>query len=185
MNEEFPDLSRNEHWFDIKVLKGNKGITNEIDYSTQYKSVCKAFDACGINSQKKTHAGRGCGALHAEVAGASEDQLRRHGRWNAQSMENNYLTSLPRQSIRVINGFPALPRASATPSEDLQAKIFPLVDQILSRVGSGYTEGSEELSSSTYPKTICGQVLLLLLKKLQVIFLKDLVFLKVDYPTHP
>lgn len=191
MNEDFPDLSKNELWFDIKVLKGNKGITNEIDYSTQYKSVCKAFDACGINSQKKTHAGRGCGARHAEIAGASEDQLRRHGRWNAQSMENNYLTSLPRQSIRVINGFPAaggqfwLPRASVTPSEDLQVKIFPLVDQVLSSVESGYTEGSEELSSSTYPKTICGQGFLLLLKKLRVIFLQDSVFFKVDYPTHP
>ncbi|OBZ80450.1 hypothetical protein A0J61_11501, partial [Choanephora cucurbitarum] len=125
MNEEFPDLSKNELWFDIKILKGNKGITNENDYSTQYKSICKVLDACGINSQKKIHAGR-------EIAGTSEDQLRRHGRWNAQSMENNYLTSLPRQSIRVINGFPAaggqfwLPRASVTPSEDLQAKVFPL-----------------------------------------------------------
>lgn len=53
MGELFPNLQRNEFWFDINVLKGKKSLTDEIDYSTQYKSLCKSFDVCGINSIRK------------------------------------------------------------------------------------------------------------------------------------
>ena len=53
MNKDFSDLSRNELWSDIKTLKRKKGITDKIDYSTQYKTVYKAFDVCGIDSQRK------------------------------------------------------------------------------------------------------------------------------------
>ena len=65
MNKDFSDLSRNELWSDIKTLKRKKGITDKIDYSTQYKTVYKAFDVCGIDSQRKI-------------------------RWNTKSMESNY-----------------------------------------------------------------------------------------------
>lgn len=191
-NEPFPDFQRNENWFDIKVLKSNKGsITEEIDYKTQWLSICKAFETCNINSVKKTHAGRGCGARHAEIAGASEDQLRRHGRWNASSMENNYLSSLPRQSIRVINGFPGvgkqfwLPRATITPPLVLQQKIFPWIENILPLIEGGYEEDGSDEGTTGYPKTICGQSFLKLLVKMRVILLQDAVFLKLVSPQNP
>ncbi|KAG2228006.1 hypothetical protein INT45_012030 [Circinella minor] len=71
------------------------------------------------------HAGRGSGARDAELRGATEDQLQRHGCWNMQSMERHYLMKLSRSSIRAVNGFPTtqgwywLPRALIEPSESL------------------------------------------------------------------
>src|SRR5439155_602085 len=103
-NEDFPRFTTNSDWFDVKVAKGvyrDRAMT----YSAQLNAINRAFKACNISSNKKTHAGRGSGARHAEIDGATEDQLRRHGQWNMQSMEACYLTSLPRQSIRIINGF--------------------------------------------------------------------------------
>lgn len=44
---------------------------------------------------KVTYACRESGAKQAEIDDASEDQLRRHGRWNMQAMELCYLTGLP------------------------------------------------------------------------------------------
>jgi hypothetical protein len=56
-----PTFATNEDWYGIKVSKTHKGsLTEQIDYKTQYNSVYKAFDACNINSIKKTHVGRGC-----------------------------------------------------------------------------------------------------------------------------
>ncbi|KAG2211038.1 hypothetical protein INT45_013577 [Circinella minor] len=89
-------------------------------------SVNNAFAAVGINSVKKTHSGRQAGAREAEMAGLSHDHIRRVGRWNSESMENNYLTCLPRTAIRVIQGFPEekgcfwLPRALVTSPLSLQ-----------------------------------------------------------------
>ena len=85
-------------WFNLKIAKGvyyNKPLT----YVTYYAATTRAFDACSVSISKKTHAGRGSGAQHAEIDGATEDQLRWHDRWNMQSMETCYLTSLPRSSI--------------------------------------------------------------------------------------
>ncbi|KAI9470596.1 MAG: transcriptional activator of glycolytic enzymes-domain-containing protein [Benjaminiella poitrasii] len=61
-----------------------------------------AFAAVSINSVKKTHSGRQAGAREAEMAGLSQDHIHRVGQWNRESMENNYLTCLPRVAIRVI-----------------------------------------------------------------------------------
>ena len=81
------------------------------------------------------HAARGSGARMAELAGASEDQIRRLGRWNNQSMENCYLTNLPNEVIRA--GFaPAqetyfLQRAAINPALALKQMIFPQIESAL------------------------------------------------------
>ncbi|OAD75718.1 hypothetical protein PHYBLDRAFT_143967 [Phycomyces blakesleeanus NRRL 1555(-)] len=70
-------------------------------------------------------------------------------------MESNYLTSLPRQSIRIIDGFPGigkqfwLPRASVLPSASLQTKIFPLVEEILPLIEDGYEDEQNSTDSTT------------------------------------
>lgn len=112
----------------------------------------KAFAALNINSLKKTHSGRQSGAQEAEMAGLSYDHIRRVGRWNSKSMENNYLTCLPRKAIRVIQGFPEergcfwLPRALVTPPLSLQRKVFPQVEQ-----------WQERMQNDTSCQTICGE----------------------------
>jgi hypothetical protein len=54
-----------------------------------------------------------------------------------------------------------------------------MIDSILNKVEAGYLDGNNNQgnnASSGYPRTICGQRFLLLLKKLRVIFLQDAVF---------
>ena len=42
----------------------------------------------------------------AELKGASEDQIRRAGRWNQEQMVGCYLNSLPRKFMRIMAGHP-------------------------------------------------------------------------------
>ncbi|POM69650.1 Hypothetical protein PHPALM_14049 [Phytophthora palmivora] len=57
-------------------------------------------------SKAKTYAARGSGSRMAELAGATDSQIRRLGRWNASSMEGCYLTALQREATRSLAGFP-------------------------------------------------------------------------------
>jgi hypothetical protein len=174
-NEGFPCFTTNKHWFDLKIAKGVQ-TNRPLTYSSQLNAINRAFKACHISSSKKTHAGRGSGARHAEIDGATEDQLRRHGRWNMQSMEACYLNSLPRKSIRIINGFPEekghywLPRSDICPPESLQKKIFPKAEHLLFQVNSGDCETS-----------ICAQAFLQLLIKMRKIILQDAVMFRADH----
>jgi hypothetical protein len=93
----------------------------------------KAFSALGMQSKAKTHAARGSSSRMAELAGASESQIRRLGRWNAGAMEGCYLTALPRDAMRSLADFSPdircffLGRAVLLPSESLQCEVFPFV----------------------------------------------------------
>ncbi|KAG1437592.1 hypothetical protein G6F57_020188 [Rhizopus arrhizus] len=116
-------------WFNLKIAKGvdyNKPLT----YTAHYAATIRAFDACSVSISKKTHMGRSSGAQHAEIDGATEVQLRRHGRWNMQGMKSCYLMSLPRSLIRIINGFSSnkgdywRARSNICPPESLQRKVF-------------------------------------------------------------
>lgn len=170
--EEFPSFEDND-WFEIKVCKGHDRM-KEMSYDTQRRAITKAFKRCQIHSRHKTHAGRGSGARYAVSSGATEDQVRKHGRWQQDALQKHYLTGLPKQVIRTMNGFPPeghgffLKRACVTPSEELQQKIFPQVEDYLDRVQRG--DGCQ--------RTICGQGFLLLLQKLRLIFLQDVVMLR-------
>ncbi|SAL98033.1 hypothetical protein [Absidia glauca] len=42
----------------------------------------------------------------AEIVGANEDQIRRQGRWNNATMNGAYLTSLPKEMVRLMASFP-------------------------------------------------------------------------------
>ncbi|KAG2211522.1 hypothetical protein INT45_009793 [Circinella minor] len=104
--EPFPDFSTSENWFKIKMLKGCDRF-QDMAYTTQNDAIRCAFNACDIASLHTTHAGHGSGARDAELHGASEDSLCRHGGWNMQSMERYYLSKISRELLRTINGFPA------------------------------------------------------------------------------
>jgi hypothetical protein len=95
----------------------------------------------------------------ADLAGASENQLRRLGSWNSQALEGYYLTSLPREAMRVLAGFPPtmghfyLKRAAITPSEELQQQVFPEVDAILAKVETGVYE--QTMAASAFLRLLC------------------------------
>lgn len=176
--EAFPDFSMNQNWFKTKLTRGREAHKS-VSYNTQLNSVNTAFAALGITSVKKTHSGRQAGAREAEMAGLSQDHIRRVGQWNRESMENNYLTCLPRVAIRVIQGFPEekgcfwLPRALVSPPLSLQKKIFPSVE-----------EWQQKMQEDPTCQTICGEGFLKLLIELRVIILQDAVLLKQIAPDH-
>ena len=133
-NEPIPDFSDPPQWYDIKLLKGGKDQTSPISYKAHYDATMKAFKALGMQSKAKTHAARGSATRMAELAGASESQIRRLGRWNASAMEGCYLSALPREAMRTLAGFPPdqrvfyLNRAAVAPDSAIQAKGFPFLD---------------------------------------------------------
>ncbi|KAG2211526.1 hypothetical protein INT45_012682 [Circinella minor] len=57
--EQFPDMTRPEEWYIIKLFKS--GATNDlkmaVSHDAHYKAFKKAFDDCHIKSTSITHAG--------------------------------------------------------------------------------------------------------------------------------
>ena len=90
-----------------------------------------AFKEIGQSCKAKTPAAWGSGARMAELTGASEEQIRRLGRWNNNAMENCYLTNLPREAMRTLAGFRTdrgcffIRRAVIEPAPALKNLIFP------------------------------------------------------------
>ncbi|KAL3681957.1 hypothetical protein R1sor_024913 [Riccia sorocarpa] len=116
----------------------------------------------------------------AELGGASESQIRRLGKWNNQAMENCYLTSLPRETLRTLAGFSPvqgqfyLPRMAVQPPPELTSKIFPEVEEWLRKVDTG-----------EYEQSIAAGGFLRLLLLLRVVILQDSVLLRQSHPSHP
>ncbi|KAL3702058.1 hypothetical protein R1sor_020080 [Riccia sorocarpa] len=178
--EDFPSFARSSDWYNIKLLKSGTNLCKEVDYRVHKESIESAFAAIGLKSKAKTHVGRGSGARMAELGGASEAQIRRLGRWNHQTMENCYLTSLPREAMRTLAGFSPsqgqffLSRMAVTPPSQLTSKLFPQVEYWLSKLEVGDCEQS-----------IAAGGFLHLLKLLRIVILQDSVFLRIRHPTHP
>jgi hypothetical protein len=63
--------------------------------------IGKALSSPGIESNEKTHINFGSSARMTDIVDANEDQRRRQGRWNGA-----YLTSLSREMMRLMAGFP-------------------------------------------------------------------------------
>ena len=178
-NEPFPTFTRNQDWYDIRLLKSTAASatnTTEISYQQQLRAIDDAFTKCNIVSSKKTHAARGSSCKMADLDGADESQIRRLGRWNNTTMNGAYLTSLPREVMRVLAGFPSqqghffLPRAAVAPPPELCAKVFPQVDYWLEKIE---------------PSQIAAAGFLRLLGVLRVTFLQDAVLMQEKYPRHP
>jgi hypothetical protein len=95
------------------------------------------WNSLKMKTKAKTQLGRGFGCRTASIHGAQDSDIRRHGRWNNQALENCYLTSLPRGSIRALAGFPPekgyffLPRASIAIPVELQNMVFPQLNTAL------------------------------------------------------
>ncbi|KAG2193589.1 hypothetical protein INT47_007392 [Mucor saturninus] len=140
-------------WFGVKVLKTCNNPTTEW---------------------------KGSGARMADLAGIGQDQIRRQGRWNNNSMNGAYLTGVPRETMRTSAGFPLaqghfyLPRAILEPPVELQQKVFPWTDQWLGKVRLGVAETSNSAIS-----------FLKILVTFRVTFLQDAVFMGIKYPGHP
>jgi hypothetical protein len=184
-NVPFPTMWRNCDWYDLLLAPGENPV-KEISYSTHYKFIKDMLDALGVKSEVKTHMGRGTGSQMADVLGASETDIRRSGRWNQQAV-SCYLTSLPRETMRTLAGFPKdrghfyIPRAAVEPPESLKEMIFPdLSKWALVHGLNGVTEPSAQDLNVEHSIATDGFIMLLFL--LKSVFLQDSVYFRDAYP---
>jgi hypothetical protein len=180
--EAFPDFSKRSAWYDIRLIKGTTGDPKAaFSYNSQREWVAKAFKYAGITSHKKTHIGRSSGAQMAELKGASEDQIRRAGRWNQEQMVGCYLNSLPRKFMRIMAGHPPqmgcfeVYRASVAPPNELLSMIWPQLDAWKDRFGPQTGQIND----------LAAMGLTNLLFYLREVILQDSVALRQLFPSNP
>jgi hypothetical protein len=68
--------------------------------------IGKILSSSGIRSNKKTHINCGLSARMAGIVCANEEYIRRQDRWNNTTMNDPYLTRLPREIMRPMADFP-------------------------------------------------------------------------------
>jgi hypothetical protein len=133
-NEPFPDFSQPENWYDFKLFDTSSPLKG-VAYTMHNDFLSDCFNVVGIISSRKTHSSCGSDVLFAEMAGCSENSLRRLGNWNQTNvLDWCYLRSLPRKVLCSMAGFTPngniydLDRAALSPPEELQRMIFPDVE---------------------------------------------------------
>ena len=202
VREPPPQFQRRQQWYDIHLIKGYTPTTG-VSYGVQLEWTNRMFKAARIGSLKKTHAGRSRSAQYAELAGVSEAQIRRAGRWNNDALTNCYLSHIPLEFVRSMAGFPPtqagnyyLPRAKVHPPESLLQAVWPWVDQwqtwfrtkhgkLTERPLTSYDQIFIEPGAEEHPEDLAAQGFLRLLAELRIIFLQDSVFFKREFPDHP
>src|SRR5467141_3674443 len=196
MKEAPPSFRRRQDWYRIHVLKGANPQA-EICYDTQYDWTTKLFDQAGLHCLKKTHAGRGQGAKHAEFGGVSDTQIRRAGRWNTDAMTICYLSSIPREFVRRAAGFNPtgrgdyfIPRAMVDPPESLRQSLWPWIDAWVAWYREEGpepepVEGPEPGTEGADNRDLSGQGFLRLMDKLRTILIQDSVEMRRLFPDHP
>ena len=202
VREPPPRFQRRQQWYDLHLIKGHTP-TSGISYGVQLEWINRIFKAANVGSIKKTHAGRARGAQYAELAGVSEAQIRRAGRWNSDALTNCYLSNIPLEFVRSMAGFPPaqagnyyLPRAKIHPPESLVHAVWPWVDQwqtwfrtkhgeIPERPLASYDQICLEPGAEEHPEDLAAQGFLRLLVELRVIFLQDSVIFRREFPNHP
>jgi hypothetical protein len=129
--------------------------------------ACKHFKTILGHSQQAS-------TVLAEMGVASEAQIRRAGRWNAEKMEGCYLTTLPKDALRALAGFSAcggaffLKRATVEIPSALLDAVFPALAK---------WEGVQVAD-------IAGQGFLKLMAYLRSVLLQDAAMLESEFPTH-
>ncbi|SAM05801.1 hypothetical protein [Absidia glauca] len=107
----------------------------EWSYSSYRESIGNALSSPGIRSNKNTHIDCGSSTRMAGNVCANVHQMRRQGRWNNTTTNGAYLTSLPRELVRSMVGFPTyvrffyLARAALNPPTSLCKKLFSAIGE--------------------------------------------------------
>ena len=133
--QDFPDLSKSEEWYDMKIFPPEfESCTTEMRRDTHSNAIRRMFKYCGINATKATHFFRGLATRTAQQAGVPDSGLRSLGRWQGGSMEHPYAPDLPESAMRALAGFSAeyrncyIKRAEVEVPIELLHQAFPSVD---------------------------------------------------------
>ncbi|SAL97782.1 hypothetical protein [Absidia glauca] len=187
-NEPFPDLVASRNWYPVKVFKAGADSSTEWSYFSHKNSIHKALSFAGIKSKKKPHINRGSSARMADILGVNEDQIRRQGRWNNTTMNGAYLTTLPREMMRMMAGFPTstksfyLARAALDPPAALCKKVFPEADQWCDRLAANQQNPD---NGDPIESTVAVDAFLKMIMVLRKTFLQDSVSMMQVQPNHP
>ena len=201
VREPPPRFQRRSQWYRIHLIKGQT-LDVGISYGVQLDWTNRIFKNAHVKSLKKTHAVRSRGAQYAELAGVTESQIRRAGRWNNDALTNCYLSNIPLEFVRSMAGFPPaqpgnyfLPRTKVTPPENLIRAVWPWVDQWQTWFQEKHGEIAPQSSASydkidldnagEQPEDLAAQGFLRLLAELRIILLQDSVLFGREFPQHP
>lgn len=153
------------------------------DAGFRYDRICSPYHAMSFSMFDHLFIFSTFAAARAANAdGASEDAIRRHGRWaTSDAMSRFYLGSIAREAVRVLAGFKVekgyfyLERASIVPPQDLLKEIFPTVRPTL-----------EAMLQSNRTKSAIETIgFLRLMDYLKLVILQDSVLLKDAFPNCP
>lgn len=120
------------------------------------------------------------GAKAASAQGASEESIRRHGRWLGDRMTEHYLIPISYDAIRPLAGFPVqkgsyfLKRDVLDPSQSLQQMLFPEVDGWL-----------QKFENNEIQSDMAGVGFLRMMLYLRRVILQDAVVLMDKFPDLP
>jgi Centromere DNA-binding protein complex CBF3 subunit, domain 2 len=131
--EPFPNMGDPSQWFPLYLFPGAKSAKQQMTPRSHRDAVKKALVKAKIDTSHVTHIFRGSALRMADLLGASESALRRGGRWDVSAMNPHYLTTLPRECMRVLAGCPASPGGyfiarNLDPAEELLKQVFPRAD---------------------------------------------------------
>lgn len=177
-NRPFPDFADPQNWYHTKLLQTGKDSKKEWSYSAQYHAMEKSLKACKIGHSKVVHMARGAGAHMCDFE-VDESTIERSGRYNIDCMSSTYFIDLPREAMRSLGGHGTqqgsfyLRRSALEPPAELQAKVFPQVDEWVGKLLSG--EVGDDASARGF---------LQLLKTMRITFLQDAVLIMKDFPHH-
>src|SRR6266498_503543 len=134
-NRSIPNYSTKE-WYNFYILF-ERNPSTILAYEQHREAVMKINRACNIVSTKITHRERKDAARFLRRAGVERDEIRSHGRWAEDVLGEAYLADdISFSSAFALAEFEQnekymIPREACAPSEDIQKRIFPWLDECL------------------------------------------------------
>ncbi|KAG7345280.1 centromere DNA-binding like protein [Nitzschia inconspicua] len=183
--ESIDDFTKNDRWFDTKLLVDLQQRTNDLSrvisdktYSDAVKKICKQL---GIPTQHYVHLGRVLGSVLAEADGDDNELIRILGNWDPKIQEKAYSSKLPMKIIRSRAGFRSNggvhynARTIVQPPSELLSQVFPWVDRATQELNAF-------LQSSPAEACPFAAVFLDFMMKLKVVVLQDAAATMVLHP---
>lgn len=172
-------MAKSADWYFLKLFPA-QDLSTSMSYEAHRKSMARMKEKTGIKATSVTHLGRSNGAKAAELAGASEDSIRRSGRWEQSAIARCYLSRLPRETMRVHAGFPK-DMGSFWIARDIEVP-EPLLNLVFPEAREW--QSKHLCDDPGVEMNIAAGGFLNLLMQLRSIVIQDAVLLKQDFPDH-
>jgi hypothetical protein len=172
------DFTRNDLWYDIKLLvdykvssETNTVAMHEKQYGNAIKDACKTL---GIPANHFAHWGRAEGNALLEMEEVDKEHIDLLGYWNMDVHDTAYSKQMPLPAMRVAAGFDKergsyyIPRSQYLAPAELASQVFPWIEN-----------AERKLADSEAPedKRVTAHGFLDMLKNLRQVLLQDVAIL--------